>query len=260
MGYPEESQLEAGKIPAVSIRPAQQPARPAHHRSGPHGPRAVAARRPVSYQKIQEILHRGIACGAFADPWNILGFQGLFPLSPAREDAIRDPRIEELIQVVEQTFHLHGRLLAESAAAGEPALVEELTGSADRLAVWWDRFATVDVSTGVRPVNGQELAGAGRQVASALSRWHQRGETPADLAFWRGQLDRFRSPGAFARVIDTLLHRADFRAAMGLLGHWAGQAEQVPLEEGPHSFHNAALRWMLALTRPEDVAGAGQAP
>ena len=28
----------------------------------------------------------------FADPWNILGFQGLFPLSPAREDTIRDPR------------------------------------------------------------------------------------------------------------------------------------------------------------------------
>ena len=27
----------------------------------------------------------GLACGAFADPWNVLGFQGLFPLSPARK-------------------------------------------------------------------------------------------------------------------------------------------------------------------------------
>src|SRR5205807_7173864 len=88
---------------------------------------------------VEDLLRRGINCGAFADPWNILGFQGLFPLSPAREDAIRDPRIEELVQVVEQTFHLYARLMADSAAAGESALVQSLGESMDALASWWDR-------------------------------------------------------------------------------------------------------------------------
>src|SRR5207248_1215275 len=30
--------------------------------------------------EVEDLLRRGIACGAFADPWNVLGFQGLFPL------------------------------------------------------------------------------------------------------------------------------------------------------------------------------------
>src|SRR5205814_1950221 len=101
------------------------------------------------------------------------------------------------------------------------------------------------VSTHVRPVNGQESAVAARNVAAALARWHIRGESPADLGFWRAQLDRFQAPAAYARVIDTLLRRGDQRAALGLLVSWVGQAEQVPLEEGQASFHNLALRWML---------------
>ena len=70
--------------------------------------------------EVEDLLRRGIACGAFADPWNILGFQGLFPLSPAREDSIRDPRLDELVQTVEQVFHLYARLLSEAAASGAP--------------------------------------------------------------------------------------------------------------------------------------------
>lgn len=268
MGYPEASQQEATKIPAVSIRLLSQVLgrlttgqvladTPPGAVSAASGPLHQAARM---LPEIEGTLQRGIACGAFVDPWNILGFQGLFPLSPAREDATRDPRIEELIQVVEQTFHLYARLMAEAAALGEAGLVEEMGTACDHLASWWDRFATVEVSTSARPVNGQELASAARQVATALGRWHQRGETPADLTFWRGQLSRFRAPAAFARVIDTLLHRADFRAARALLVYWAGQAEQVPLEDGHYSFHNTALRWMLALTRPEGIAGPGILP
>src|SRR5262249_41716364 len=34
---------------------------------------------------------------------------------------------------------------------------------------------------------------------------------------------------------------------MGLLVTWLSQADQVPLEEGEHSFHVLALRWMLGL-------------
>ena len=81
-----------------------------------------------------------------ADPWNVLGFQGLFPLSASREDAIRDPRLDELLQVVEQTFNLYSRLISEASATGQPDLVERLTADMEKLASWWDPFATYEIS------------------------------------------------------------------------------------------------------------------
>ena len=89
----------------------------------------------------------------------------------------------------------------------------------------------------MRRVHGGEAAASARQVAAALAGWRQRGEAAADLAFWRGQLDHFRSPKAFALVVDALLRKGDFRAALALLASWVGQAEQVPLEDGAYSFH-----------------------
>src|SRR5438105_10844382 len=50
--------------------------------------------------EVEALLHRGIDCGALVDPWNMLGFQGLFPLFQAREDSIHDPRIDELLGLV----------------------------------------------------------------------------------------------------------------------------------------------------------------
>ena len=68
--------------------------------------------------EVEHLLHRGIACGALPDSWNILGFQGLYPLFTAMEDSVRDTRIDELLAVVEQTFHLYARLLAEAGPKG----------------------------------------------------------------------------------------------------------------------------------------------
>ncbi len=261
MGYPEASQTEARRIPAVSMRLLSDLL--GRLTSGQVetdcGQLREAARR---LPEVEDLLHRGIACGAFVDPWNILGFQGLFPLSPAREDSIRDPRVEELIQVVEQIFHLYARLMSEGAAAGDRELVKALTGDLKRLAAWWDRFATVDVGD-VRRLVGGEASSSAIGVANALAHWHERGEASADLAFWRGHLDQFRSPKAFALVVDTLLRKADYRAALALLCAWLGQAEQVPLEEGIWSFHTLALRWMLAVantsppTQPSPTRGEG---
>src|SRR5262249_35063231 len=58
------------------------------------------------------------------------------------------------------------------------------------------------------------------------------------------------TPKAFALVVDALLRKQDYRAAMALLVNWVGQAEQVPLEEGPHSFHHLSLRWLLGVVFP----------
>src|SRR5262249_18750910 len=50
----------------------------------------------------QELLDRAIDCGAVIDPWNILGFGGQFSLFPAIENSIPDPRVDELLDLVEQ--------------------------------------------------------------------------------------------------------------------------------------------------------------
>ncbi|HEY7155541.1 MAG TPA: hypothetical protein VH575_16380, partial [Gemmataceae bacterium] len=252
MGHAEASRAEARRIPAVSMRLLSEIL--GHLSSGQveadQGRLRDAAKR---LPEIEDLLHRGIACGAFVDPWNILGFQGLFPLSPAREDSIRDPRVEELIQVVEQIFNLYARLMSETAAAGDGELVKTLMADLRQLAGWWDRFATVEVGD-VRRLHGGEASSSAAGVAGALSSWHQRGAASADLRFWRGQLEHFRSPKAFALVVDTLLRKTDYRAALALLCSWLGQAEQAPLEDGVWSFHTLALRWMLDVAKPQSPA------
>src|SRR5262249_16816055 len=208
-----------------------------------HADRGELAAAAAVLPEAEELLKRGIACGAIADPWNILGFQGIYPLSPAREDGLRDPPIDELVTVVEHLFSLHARLSSEAAAAGSMDLVEALTASTLRLAAWWDQFASVEVSE-IRRVSGGEALASARNVATALARWHERGEAAGDLAFWREHVEQFRSPQAFAPGVAALLRRNDFRAAMALLVNWLSHAEQVSLDDGDDSFHAWALGWM----------------
>src|SRR5205807_4952059 len=144
-----------------------------------------------------------------------------------------------------------------AAARGDGELVGSVGAGMRQLAAWWDPFATATVSE-VRPVLGGEAAASAEQVAEALARWHERGEASADLAFWRQHLDNFRSPKAFALVVDALLRKHDYRASMALLMNWLSQAEEVPLEDGPHSFPALALRWMLAVTTPDPASGGCQ--
>jgi hypothetical protein len=249
MGYPAASRAEAGRIKTVSVRMLGEllGQAAAGQADCDHGRlQQAAARLPAA----EGLLHRGIDCGALADPWNVLGFQGLFPLSSSREDAIRDPRIDELIQAVEQIFTLYARVMGEATAAGDTALSARLHAEMERLAAWWDQFATSEVSD-VRRLNGAEAVRSAANVAQALGAWRQRGEAVSDLAFWRERLDEFGTPKAFAQVVEALLARSGHRAALGLLASWLSRADEVPLEDGPHSFHNLALRWMLSLARPD---------
>ncbi len=246
MGYPDASREAAAGIPAASVRLLSEilgRLTTGQLLSG-RGSYRDAARLPA---EAEALLDRGIACGAFVDPWNVLGFQGLFPLSPAREDSIRDPRVDELVYLVEQTFRLYSRLASEAAAAGDAAQTEALLAGLRRRAAWWDRFATSEVGD-VRRVRGAEVVASAEHVTTALARWHERGETTADLGFWREHLAGFQSPKAFAVVVEALLRKDDYRAAMALLMNWLGHAGQVPLEDADHSFHTLAVRWMLGYT------------
>jgi hypothetical protein len=245
MGYPEASRREAARIPATSVRLLNEIL--GRLTTGQllvdQGRLMEAA---AKLPEVEDLLRRGIACGAFVDPWNILGFQGLFPLFSAREDSIRDTRVDDLVQAIEQTFNLYSRLASEAAAVGDQKLGSSLRSNLRRLAAWWDRFATPSVSD-VRRVHGGETVTSTEHVVTALSHWHERGETTADLAFWRDHLGGFQSPKAFALVVDALLRKGDYRAAMALLMNWLGQADQVGLEDGEYSFHALAVRWMLSL-------------
>ena len=208
---------------------------------------------------VEDLLKKGIACGALVDPWNILGFQGQFPRSVALEDSIRDPRIETLVRVVERLFNLYSRFLSEAAAGGLFAPDAGLAKEMRRLADWWDRFATTTVGD-IPHVHGGEATTSAEQVARALGRWRERGAGSADLAFWREHLEGFHTPKAFALVVDTLLRKQDFRAAMSLLMTWLSQVEEIPLEDGDFSFHHLALRWMLGICALANSEGASQGP
>jgi hypothetical protein len=256
MGYPHASRAEADRVQTASVRMASQILGRIST-----GQRLLEKGHPAEAVKLlpelEDLLRRGIGCGALADPWNVLGFQGLFPLSPAQEDSVRDLRVEELIQLVEQIFNFHAALVSEAAAAGLNDLVKDATTRLERLAAWWDRFATVEVRD-VRRVLGSAAASSATQVGAALLRWHEGGEAPADLAFWRKHLHHFHSPKAFALVLEVLLRKGDYHAALALLINWVGHAEQAPLEEGNYSFHTLAMRWMLGVTGGREPAQAAE--
>lgn len=215
----------------------------------------AAARLPLG----EELLHRGIECGALADPWNVLGFQAQFPLFQATEDSVHDPRIDELLELMERLFAVQARLYSEAAATGQTELLHTLPGRLRRLAEWWDAFATFEVG-GVLRVKGGEHLDSAEQVARALELWHRRGETPADLAFWKKQLKDFSDPKSFALVAEALLRKQDFAAALGLLVSWLSRAEELPLEDGDHSFHSLALRWLVSLLDFGKTSSDGEGP
>jgi hypothetical protein len=261
MGYPDASRSYAATIPAASVRLLSE----IHIRLTLGHKHIEKTRLPEAARELREIedlLHRGIVCGAFVDPWNILGFGGLFPLFHSAEDSVRDPRIEDLLVVMDRTFNLYSRLLSETSATGDQPLADQLTTGMKALAGWWDKFATSEVKD-VQRVHGGEVAQSAENVATALRLWYKEGEAVADLGFWQSHLEGFRSPKAYALVVDALLRKEDYRAAMGLLMHWLSQLDEVPLEDGDYSFHALSLRWMLGvcqITQNQEQAAMASGP
>jgi hypothetical protein len=192
------------------------------------------------------LLHRAIECGAMVDPWNINWFSAHFGLFRSIEDSVYDHRVDQLIEMLERIFLTYGRLVSEAFSAGDEAVGQALLERMDRLAHWWDQFATTTTQS-VESFSGRELHDSAAQVGRALAAWHQGGAASGNVAFWRQHVAEFRSPRTFARVVETLLENHDFVAAMALLVQWLAQAAEVPLEEGDDSFHNLVTRWMATL-------------
>jgi hypothetical protein len=254
LGFPEAALRQVQIVPAVSARIVCQ----IHclvtgtHRAAERGRLAEGL---ACLAQIDDLLQRGIQCGAIVDPWNILGFGGQFSLFPAVENSIPDPRVDELLELMEQIFGAQARLWHQAAASQDVQVLGRLPTDFLRLVEWWDQFASEAIS-GVRWVSGREAYAAAKKVADALSAWHQAGASGGDLNFWRPYVEQFDSPQAYAWVVEALLEKQDLSAAMALLVHWLGQAEQVRLEEGPHSFHALTLRWMQTALAGCQSAGA----
>ena len=253
MGYREASQDEALEIPSVSVRFECEAAwriTSAHL----HLDRGELNQAALLLTEIEDYLHRGIGCGAFVDPWNILGFQAHFPLFSSREDSIPDQRVETLLDLMEQIFGVYSRALGEAAAQGDTTLVEQLLSRFEKLADFWDQFATTTVGE-LPQVSGRESWESAKHVSRALTEWSEAGEAAGDISFWRGHVDRFSSAKAYALVVETLLEKQDHVAAMGLLMQWLSQADQVGLESGPHSIHALLIEWMHLVTADKGAEG-----
>ena len=230
MGFPQASRTRIRRIQTASMRFLTEIK--IRHVSAD---RAIKADRFAEAHELlaeaNDLIYRGINCGALVDPWNILGFQGLFPLFNAREDTIRDPRVDELLEVVSGQLDLLARAQAAAAMAGDESTRCALSEAGHAFAKWWDRYATADVSD-LPHVLGQERADAADHVAHSLACWHrakQSGEKSSDQGFWRRQLDGLCTPAAFAQVIAALKQTGDRASALALLLTWLSEAETIPL-------------------------------
>ena len=197
--------------------------------------------------EISDLLNRGIECGALVDPWSILGFGANFSLFPSIEDTVRDYRVDDLIQLVEQTLDLCSRAWADAAAIDRAELEEKFSKQLTRLADWWDTFGSTQVG-GVKSLDAKEIEVSTNLVAGALNTWHKAGAAAGDVGFWGMFVETFDTSKAFQLVIEALLDKDDLVASMALMMQWLSQVDYTPLEDGDASFHPLALRWMQMLS------------
>ncbi|MBT6155663.1 MAG: hypothetical protein HOK71_16755 [Planctomycetaceae bacterium] len=249
MGFPEESRQQAELIPAAATRfQCEINWRIAStHLEIERGQLQNVSQR---INEVEDLLQRGIECGAIVDPWNILAFQELFPLFHSREDSIPDQRVEDLLDLMERLFGLFSAALGEAAAVGDADLASFLIEHFQALAERWDQYAST-VVTALPHVSGHESFESACQVAQSLSEWRGAGEAAGDISFWRGKVDDFRAVKSYALVVNALLDRRDHVAAMGLLVQWLSEVETVGMENGPHSLYSMLLRWMKVVVAPE---------
>ena len=138
--------------------------------------------------------------------------------------------------------------------ARQRARQDQLRQSLARLAEWWDRFATSTVND-LPHVNGGERAVAAEHVSQALALWKQASANARDVKFWQAHREGFRTPAAFAQVIEALLEAGDFKASLALLITWLSEkSTELPLQDPAASFARLCSRWLLLLLETGQVS------
>ena len=237
LGYPQASREQSSLVPAASARFETEIEW-----------RLVSAQRGLQRGEVDEVkrllaevedhLDRGIGVrgAALADPWNIIGFQGMFPLFSSREDVVPDQRIADLIEIVESLFGIYSLALGEAAAVSDPETFTSLSSAFERRAQWWDKFGASTVE------DLPKVLGTGKQWQSVSARGFdppafKHGDRPAKRrAIFRsgGRMwNNSESVKSYALVVDVLcVRRRDYVAAMGLLIQWLEQQRKRPARSG----------------------------
>jgi len=222
---------------------------------------ALTARRPSealpALADAEALLKRGISCGAFADPWSILGFQGHFSLFPAVENSVRDPRVDQLCRLVQGLMSLGVDAWTGAAAAGDAGGAAAAGTWVHSLASWWDEFATADVS-GVNGFLAADMASSAEEVSSALVAAAEAETAGREPAFWRARVSDFDGPATYSLALSALVAQGQSNAAMGLLVLWLLNREDAPLEQGEASFERWATRWLVDTLAPREPATAAR--
>ena len=193
--------------------------------------------------KIEELTRRALNCGAFPDPWYILGFDSEFNLFPSVENGVHDHRLDAFIDLLNDIFDLYSRLQKEASASGDNELRWTLSEQMSELAGWWDQFGSTEVSS-VEGFSGQEAWESAAKASTALAAWNQAGRAIGDVAFWKKHVERFKSPKAFVLLGEDLLDREDLISCSSLLIFWLSQTPTIPLVEADYSFHTLAAGWL----------------
>ena len=109
------------------------------------------ARRTQRVGRGHETAERGRTCIAaestaerLIDPWNILGYQGLFPIFPGREDTFAI-RVPEAHQPDWPAVRPVRKAIAAASVSRDETTRQRLT-AAMRASAWWDKFATATVT------------------------------------------------------------------------------------------------------------------
>jgi hypothetical protein len=244
LGRAEGAERMAGMVPAASARMLSRVMS-----------RVVAARREAAVDakaaielldEATDLLFRAVGCGATIDPWSILGLGGQFPLHEPGGESLPDPRVDDLVSMTESILEGYARICRVTALAGERTLSARASGALERLAEWWDRHATDDVS-GVPHLSGREVFDSTHEVIAALERRRASGGDVPAPGFWRREVAAFTSTRSHADAVEALLDEGDLDGAMGLLVHWATLLEESLLETSGDDWLEAAARWLVAV-------------
>jgi hypothetical protein len=243
LGRAAAAERLAGEVPAASARMfARITGRVVAASRGLVLAPAAVERALDELDAATQLLFRAVECGAAVDPWNILGMSGQFPLHEPGGESLTDPRVDDLVNVTESILDGYAAAWRQAELAGSGAVAARAAAALDRLASWWDRFATTTVS-GVPHVSGREIAGSTREVIAALERRRATGPaTPP--GFWRQEVAGFASPRTHAQAAEALLGEGDLDGAQGLLVHWASLLEGEAVERTGGMWLTAATRWV----------------
>jgi len=253
LGYPEAAQRQAD---SVRVAAARMVSGIYCHLTSGHDAIDLGNLDQVTdhLTACEDLIYRGIECGALIDPWNVVGFAGNFSLFPALENTVHDQRVDGLIELVEQVLDLGARGWSEAAAIDDSELEKKFSEILIRMAIWWDKFATSTVED-VHRLVAKEIEVSANLVAGALNAWHKAGAAAGDIGFWRMFVDQFDTSKSFQLVIEALLDHGDTVASRALMMQWVSQKDRTPLEENDSSFRRLAFQWLAAVEAEQLSAG-----